>query len=70
MTPEEQRQTALNISQHKAATVLQTISILAGLVAALWHGLPGLLTGLAGAWLFHYAKPGPNDKLDDANGRK
>jgi hypothetical protein len=70
MTPEEIKKTRDNIAQHKAAVMFQTLSIIAGLIAAIWHGLPAILTGLAGAWLFHLAKPGPNDELDSANGRK
>ena len=70
MTPQEEMQTRVNIAQHKAASLLQTLSIIGGLIGTLWHGLPALIAGLLGAWLFHYAKPGPNERLDKANGRK
>lgn len=70
MTPEEIKQTRDNIAQHKAAVLFQTLSIIAGLIGALWHGLPAILAGLGGAWLFHLAKPGPQEHLDRANGRK
>lgn len=56
---------AANIAQYKAALYMQGAALIAGVIGALWHGLPSIIAGCLGAWLFHLAKPGPSDAIDN-----
>lgn len=69
MKEQDQRELAANVIQHKSASMMQAVSIVLGLVGAIWHGFPAILLGLLGAWVFHLAKPGPIERLDRISGR-
>lgn len=58
-----------HILQYQLALLLQAGSILAGLFGAIWHGWPSVIAGCFMAWLFHLAKPNPDDDLDRWSGR-
>lgn len=69
MTPQDETELQINLAQYRLAKWLQTLSLLFGLAGATRYGLPSLIMGLLGVWLFHLAKPGPNERLDRISGR-
>ena len=48
----------------------QVVSAAGALIGAAWHGLPGLLLGLAVLWIYRRAMPPPSDTLDEYTNRK
>lgn len=68
-TKGERAELAAHIMQERLARAAMAVSAAAGLVGAIWHGLPSILLGAAVAGFFSLARPGPSDKLDDWTGR-
>lgn len=64
MNEKREAELIAHIGQYRAAATLQAISLILGLIAALWHGVAAVLVGLFGAWVFHLAKPSPKSELD------
>jgi hypothetical protein len=58
-----------HVLRYQLAMILQAGSIVLGLFGAIWHGFPSVVAGLFMAWIFHLAKPNPDDDLDDFTGR-
>lgn len=53
-----------NLAVHRIATWIQVACVIAGLISVLFVGPGGLILGFAGAWLFSFAKPGPDPRID------
>lgn len=66
---EERAALAGHIVAERMARGAQAICLLGGLVGALWHGFASILLGVAGAALFHLARPGPAERFDKMTGR-
>lgn len=58
-----------HVWQYQLALICQAVSIVAGLIGAIWHGWTAVFAGLFMAWVFHLCKPGPDSDLDDFTGR-
>lgn len=68
MSPLDER-AAVHIAQVWAATVAQWAALIAGAIAALWHGPPAVIVGGLAFWFLGMAKPPPDSELDKATGR-
>lgn len=70
ITQTERGRLHAHMAAERLARAAQALCLIAGAIGAVWHGFASILLGVAGAAVFHMARPGPSDELDKITGRR